>query len=345
MTPYKNLLVDTEFQSGGLPVLVTPNQEKMSNEAPGQPSLWQHYQSEIQEIVQEYLPKFGGVLFRGFQQKGEDAACQAFAQSFGDPLLSYEFGSTPRTDLGQGVYTATEYPSHQIIPLHNEQAYTLSWPLHIWFHCVRAPQTGGETPIANSRRIYQKIPAHIRERFEQKQLLYVRNYGNGLDLPWEKVFNTTSQAEVEAFCRANHITFEWKDDGELRTSQRCQATAQHPVSGEKVWFNQAHLFHISNLDEDSREVLLDVVEIEDLPRNVYYGDGSPIEDDILDEVRAVLTEESILFPWQEGDFLMLDNMLAAHGRSTFTGDRKVVVAMARDVNSMSNSMNDSMSQR
>jgi len=85
---------------------------------------------------------------------------------------------------------------------------------------------------------------------------------------------------------------------------------------------------VSNLDEATRDVLLDVVEMEDLPRNVYYGDGSTIEDSILDEVRGVLDEESILFEWQEGDFLMLDNMLAAHGRSTFKGERKIVVAMA-----------------
>ena len=336
MTLSQHFNIDSHFHSSGLPVLVTPKaaiQYQQGSHSPALGSVWQQYQQEIQQITQEYLPKHGGILFRGFQSQGDDAACQAFAESFGDQLLSYEFGSTPRTDLGKGVYTATEYPSHQIIPLHNEQAYTLNWPLRIWFHCVRASEIGGETPIADSRRIYQQIPRAIRERFEQKQLLYVRNYGNGLDLPWEKVFNTTCKTTVEAFCHANQIAFEWKDDGELRTSQRCQASATHPVSGEQVWFNQAHLFHISNLDEDSREVLLDVVDIEDLPRNVYYGDGSPIEDEVLDEIRAVLAQESILFPWREGDFLMLDNMLAAHGRSTFSGDRKVVVAMARHFDS------------
>ncbi len=33
-------------------------------------------------------------------------------------------------------------------------------------------------------------------------------------------------------------------------------------------------------------------------------------------------------PWQEGDILLIDNMLAAHARSPFTGPRKVLVAMA-----------------
>ena len=323
MSRNNDLLISTDFRDGGLPVLVTPSVSNDSSE-----TLWKQYEEQIKQISEEYLPSHGGILFRGFQQQGNDASCKSFANLFSDELLSYEFGSTPRTDLGEGVYTATEYPAHQIIPLHNEQAYTLQWPLNIWFHCVKASEVGGETPIADSRKIYQKIPSDIRARFDEKKLMYVRNFGNGLDLPWEKVFNTDSKDQVEEYCRAQAIKFEWKDDGELRTSQRCQATAQHLTTKDWVWFNQAHLFHVSNLDEATRDVLLDVVEIEDLPRNVYYADGSTIEDSILDEVRGVLAQESVLFDWQEGDFLMLDNMLAAHGRSTFKGERKIVVAMA-----------------
>ena len=66
---------------------------------------------------------------------------------------------------------------------------------------------------------------------------------------------------------------------------------------------------------------------EDLPRNVYYGDGSPIEDSVMDEIREVQDRAAVRFPWREGDLLMLDNMLAAHARSPYVGARKVVVAL------------------
>lgn len=283
---------------------------------------------ELKAIVDGHLDQCGGVLLRGFDVGGV-TAFREFAQAFGHPLLNYEFGSTPRSNVTQGVYTSTEYPAHQSIPLHNEQAYSLDWPMRIWFYSVIAAQTGGETPIADSREVFRRMPADIRERFASKRLMYVRNYGNGLDVSWEQVFNTEDRSVVEAYCRAHHIDWEWRDDGELRTRQVCQAVATHPWTGDQVWFNQAHLFHVSNLPAEVRESLLEIVDEEDLPRNVYYGDGTPIENEVLERIRAVLDDCAISFPWQENDVLMLDNMLAAHARAPFTGPRKVVVAMAQ----------------
>ncbi|AXA67771.1 TauD/TfdA family dioxygenase [Pseudomonas oryzihabitans] len=284
-------------------------------------------QALLRPLVDERLERCGGLLFRGFSV-GEAERFRSFAAGFGQPLLNYEFGSTPRSNVTQGVYTSTEYPAHQHIPLHNEQAYTREWPLRIWFYSLVAAARGGETPIADSRAVYARMGTAIRERFEARGLLYTRNFGNGLDVPWEQVFNTSDRQVVEAYCRARGIDCLWKDDGELRTRQRCQATARHPRTREAVWFNQAHLFHVSNLPPEVRESLLEIVDEEDLPRNVYYGDGSRIEVDLLDEVRGVLEEEKVSFPWQSGDVLMLDNMLAAHARAPFEGPRKVIVAMA-----------------
>jgi len=282
---------------------------------------------EIREVADRHLLGHGGLLFRGFALDGA-AAFQGFAAGFGHPLLTYEFGSTPRSKVTQGVYTSTEYPPHQHIPLHNEQAYTRDWPMKIWFYCQQAAPEGGETPIADSRAIYRDMPEALRDRFADKGLMYVRNYGNGLDVSWQQVFDTESRDVVEAYCRRHGIECEWKQDGELRTRQVCQGAMAHPVTGEMVWFNQAHLFHVSNLEPEVRATLLELVDEPDLPRNVYYGDGSAIEDEALEVVRGVLEAHKVTFPWNSGDVVMLDNMLTAHARAPFKGPRKVIVAMA-----------------
>ncbi|WP_296256506.1 MULTISPECIES: TauD/TfdA family dioxygenase [unclassified Pseudomonas] len=300
---------------------------------PGQPgaSLAAEFES-LRGVVEQRLERDGAVLFSGFNSDGIEGF-QRFAAAFGHPLLNYEFGSTPRSQVdGKGVYTSTEYPAHRSIPLHNEQAYTNEWPMRIWFYCAKAAPSGGQTPIADSREVFRRINPNLRKRFEHKRLMYVRNYGNGLDLTWQQVFNTEHHSEVQDYCRKRGIQCEWNEEGDLRTRQWVQGVAQHPRTRDWVWFNQAHLFHLSNLDPEMQEILLDTVGEEGLPRNVYYGDGSPLEDDALAEIRGVLDECEVVFPWNTGDVLMLDNMLTAHSRKPFSGERKVVVAMAEGVN-------------
>lgn len=300
-----------------LPVLVSPTEKRSLAE----------YRDVIEQTMSTYLSTVGGLLFRGFPIASA-ADFEALVKMISPDLASYEFGSTPRSKVHNQIYTSTEYPPHQHIPLHNEQAYTTEWPMKLWFYCAQASLEGGYTPIADSREVYRHIPVRIRERFTEKGVMYVRNYGNGLDVPWTKVFNTVDRGVVERFCRAAGITYEWKPDGELRTRQVCQAVAVHPHTDETVWFNQAHLFHVSNLEPAVREALLSVVGEADLPRQACYGDGTPIETAVLDEIRDAYQCHAVQFPWQDGDVLMLDNMLAAHGRTPFKGPRKILVAMA-----------------
>jgi alpha-ketoglutarate-dependent taurine dioxygenase len=304
----------SRFSGALLPLVVSSREARPTLEA-------------SRELIARQLTKVGAILFRGLAMPSL-ATFESFVGTLTPELLHYEFGSTPRSRLNGRIYTSTEYPAHQWIPLHNEQSYTREWPRKIWFHCVTAASEGGATPLADSRRVYQRLSPALRERFERKQLMYVRNYGNGLDLPWQRVFATESPEEVEAYCRRVHIVCEWKDDGELRTRQICQASTRHPESGEPVWFNQAHLFHVSNLEPNVRDGLRSFLEDDELPRNVFYGDGSPLEDAALAEIRAAYDAEMLQFTWRSGDVLLLDNMLVAHGRAPFVGARKVVVAMA-----------------
>ncbi len=212
--------------------------------------------------------------------------------------------------------------------MHNEMSYARAWPLKIWFYCVTPATSGGQTPIADSRKVLARISPRVRDKFAERQVMYVRNYGHGVDLPWQEVFQTNDPHEVERLCRNVGMEFEWKPGDRLTTRHVCQAIAAHAQTNEPVWFNQAHLFHVTSLDEASRELLLQRFGEDELPRNAYYGDGSPIEPAALDEIRNAFELEKTLLPWQTGDLLLLDNMRTAHGRESYEGPRRLLAGMA-----------------
>ena len=183
--------------------------------------------------------------------------------------------------------------------------------------------------MADSGKVFERISPEIRKLFMKTNVMYVRNYGDGVDLPWQKVFGTTNKSDVEAYCREVGMEFEWKSGNRLRTRQTCQAVATHPGTGKSIWFNQAHLFHASSLKQEVYKSLSEEFEEDDLPRNALFGDGSPIDPDVLNHIRQAYSEEETVFAWREGDILMLDNMLVAHGRKPYVGARRVVVGMAQ----------------
>jgi alpha-ketoglutarate-dependent taurine dioxygenase len=158
--------------------------------------------------------------------------------------------------------------------------------------------------------------------------MLTRNFGEGCGLSWQTVFQTTSKQEVEAVCSRAGIETEWKGGSRLKTRQVRRAVARHPQTSESVWFNHATFFHISTLEPTTREILLSQFSEEDLPYNTYYGDGSPIEASVLDELRAAYRQEAVEFSWQKGDALMIDNMLTAHGRNPYSGPREIIVGMS-----------------
>jgi alpha-ketoglutarate-dependent taurine dioxygenase len=301
-----------------IPLIVKPTVSDLSLAAWGKHN---------RERIEELLCQGGAILFRGF--KVDNAReFEEFIQAIAGDLLNYDYASTPRTQVSGKIYTSTEYPADRFIPLHNEMSYSNSYPQKIAFCCLKQAESGGETPIADSAKVCDRIDLKIKSKFQEKGVMYVRNYREGIDLSWQNAFNTNDKSEVEYYCENNQIEWEWKGENWLRTAQVCPAIAIHSKTGKEVWFNQAHLFHISQLEPTVSQQLLTEFAEADLPRNAYYGDGSVIEDFILAEIRRIYRQETVEFSWQEGDVLLLDNLLVAHGRNPFLGSRRVVVGMA-----------------
>ncbi|HJP94904.1 MAG TPA: amino acid adenylation domain-containing protein [Pyrinomonadaceae bacterium] len=276
-------------------------------------------------LVQAKLREHGALLFRDFQlssvtdfERFADLLCR---QLFG------EYGDLPREGVSNKVYGATPYPADQPILFHNESSHLQRWPMKIFFFCVQPPLTGGETPIVDCRRVLQLLSPSLRRRLQEKGLTYVRNFAPAIDVSWQDFFHTTHRQEVERKCVEAGTEFEWIGDEGLRTWQHRDAITRHPFTGEEVFFNQVQLHHPLSLSPDVRNSLLEIFGEAGLPRNVVYGNGEPISDEDMAEIGRAYDEAAVLFNWQRGDVALLDNMLVAHGRKPYSGERKIVVAM------------------
>jgi amino acid adenylation domain-containing protein len=311
-------LIKTSFlqPEQSLPLVIEPDSDEID---------LADWAASNREFIENNLLKHGAILFRGFNINSVPEF-EKVANAI-HPNLFGEYGDLPREGVSGKVYGSTPYPPDKAILFHNESSHLHRWPLKIWFFCVQPAQQGGETPILDCRKVYQLLDPKLRERFEQKQLMYVRNYIEGLDVSWQDFFHTTNKAEVENYCRQAGIDFEWLDNNGLKTRKIRPAIAKHPKTEELVFFNQLQLHHVSCLDPAVRQSLLSVFGENKLPRNVYYGDGTPIEESVMEEIGAIYQKNQVSFAWQQGDILMLENMLTAHSRNPYVGSRKIVVAM------------------
>jgi alpha-ketoglutarate-dependent taurine dioxygenase len=279
------------------------------------------------EWVEAQLLVHGGVLFRNFTLPSpadfERAAKAIYGELFGD------YGDLPKNAAGEKIYESTPYPPDQMILYHNESSHLPSWPRKISFHCVIPAKSGGCTPVFDTREALKHIDAAVLNEVRSKGLMYVRNFSKGVDPTWEAFFHTTDKATVEQMCRDAGSDFEWKSDGGLRVINRSKGIVKHPKTKEEMFFNQVQIHHIYCVDEDTREGLRALFDDQDLPRNVYYGDGSPIPDETMQHLGEVFEKIAVRFKWQKGDMIMLDNMLVTHARDSFEGPRHIVVAMGQ----------------
>ena len=312
-------LVERQYLGPGesLPLVITPVVSGVNLIA------WAQANSDV---INKELKRHGAILFRGFMSNGQEDF-ERFLEAMSLKRMHYLEGATPRTDLGNQIYTSTEFPPEHSIALHNELSYSQSWPMRISFFCVTAPEVGGETPIADMRKVLKRIDPDIRQKFIERGWMLVRNYGDGLSLPWQSVFRTSNKAELERYCAESHVLLEWKDEQRIRTRHIRPATAVHPETGEEVWFNHIAFWHISSLDPKTRGMLVRDFKEDGVPYNTYYGDGSPIEASVIEELRKAYDSETIRFRWQKGDLLFMDNMLVSHGRNPYAGPRRIIVGM------------------
>lgn len=273
---------------------------------------------------EQLLYTCGFLLFRGFRISDPgtfDAALDLLMQ----PSQEFSEETSPRSGVTSRIFTSTDYPQKYPIQFHHEFSYRQSHPDRLAFCCLHPARSGGATPLADSRQVLRRIPSDILKRFERLGINYVRNF-TGLGVSWRDSFGTGDRAEISDYCRRHGIEHSWSGE-ELHTSQHAPAVVTHPVTGERAWFNSVVNLNVLGVEPKSVRDALQMLPGNSVPTNTLYGSGEPIEPDTIEIIRAVYAEEALRFEWQSGDLLLIDNVLTAHARDPFEGERRVVVGM------------------
>jgi alpha-ketoglutarate-dependent taurine dioxygenase len=306
--------------------------------------------------LDEQILTHGAVLLRGYAIENADHVEQVVT-ALDDHLQTRYLGTSPREAMAAHVFSASELPGHYPIPQHCEMSFLKDPPRRLYFCCLEAPALGGETPLVDFRRVYCELDPKVRERFESGGIRIIRNYSgpenpNRLDLwklkRWDEIFGTTDRTAVENDCRAQGSEFEWQPGGRLRIFDNQPASAAHPESGIRAWFNHVQVFHMKAAPAEYRRIYQmrgglkmwalwrmtqGVVGLrrrfskaEALPMHCTYHDGREIPDADLEHLYDVIWRNLVIIPWQKGDLVAIDNRAVSHGRMPYSGPRTVVVS-------------------
>ncbi|MEZ7207270.1 TauD/TfdA family dioxygenase [Pseudoalteromonas sp. DY56-GL79] len=300
----------------GFPAVIQPTSKDLD------PYIWAEAN---RDFIETNLLKYAGLVFRGFGLKTPQDFEQ-FASAI-QPGLYGNYGDLPKKEGGKKTYKSTPYPENKMILYHNESSHLEQWPRKQWFFCELPSPVGGTTPIVDCRRMLSVLPSELVKKIEEKGLLYLRNFHKSVDVSWQHFYKTDSKIEVEERLRAAGIEYSWLENDGLQTKTKTHGVIVHPLTKERSFFNQVQLHHIACLEPEVKESLIELVGEQRLPRHVYFGDGSAISEEEMAIIGAAYETCAVRFDWQQGDVVMLDNMLAAHARDPFEGPRKIVVAM------------------
>lgn len=277
--------------------------------------------------IEPVLTECRALLFTGFGL-GERELDQVSSRLL-QQRRAYVHGNSPRTKVGDNIYTSTEFPAEYVISMHNELSYARVWPTRLLFLCVQPAATGGQTPLVHGGRWLQAIGPEIRNAFADgviyRQCLHA---GLGLGKSWQDTFETDDRQVVEDFLAASEAEWTWTASDALKIAQLRPAMIDHPVTGERVWFSQMDQWHPAALGEETMQDLLAVMPEDEFPQTVSFADGSPVPAEYALRVREAGLECAVNVEWHQGDVLLIDNAAVGHGRRPFTGQRRVLVAMS-----------------
>jgi len=280
--------------------------------------------SNLKEIS-TILAQRGAILFRGFEVDQPEKV-ERFANVTINSILQGNTEHRPVSNQSM-VQIPVEYEKEQTLLWHNENTFNNQWPGKAIFACGQPAEEGGETPLVDSRLVYDRLDEEVRQAFREKGVMYERRYSetDEIGLGWQTIFNTADKRQVERHCLKQSMSAEWTADGTLITRAVRPSVHMQQETRRWSWINQAQHWHIACLHKELREAVEALYEDGCYPRNCFFGDGSAIPDLYMKHILETYAENEFVFRWRKGDVLLVNNAIVAHGRKPYKGDRTIFV--------------------
>ncbi|MBS0210922.1 MAG: TauD/TfdA family dioxygenase [Planctomycetes bacterium] len=270
--------------------------------------------------------RHGTILFRGFPVRTPQDF-DAFVSAFGLRNFPYDesLSNAVRVNKTPRVFTANEAPPNITIFFHHEMAQTPVYPSRLFFFCEQAATTGGATPLCRSDILWEQIVARCPQfarDCRDKGLRYTNvmpaenDASSGMGRSWQSTLGATTREEAELRLKTLGYTWQWLDDGCLRATTPVLPAVYDLGDGRASFFNQ--LIAAFQGWKDTRN---------DPAKSITFGDGTPLDREAVNLITQMAEAIAFDVPWQQGDVALVDNMVAMHGRRTFTGTRKVLASL------------------
>lgn len=215
---------------------------------------------------------------------------------------------------------------------HHELAQTPNPPEYIFFYCERPSETGGQTPLIDSTKVYRFVQdnhPHFLDKLKEHGVRYIRTLppqddptsplGRSYQNSWDV---TTPQQLDEKLATIPGCEWSWHDNGDVtiisEPVKAIRLVSDHLQNPVHQWTFCNSLVAAFIGWQDSRN---------DRTKALRFGNNDPMDLDVLQSVADFMKENRVLYTWKAGDILAIQNRLVMHSREPFTGPRRVLASI------------------
>lgn len=309
-------------------------------------------------LVHDKLALHGGIVFKNFEiQTAEDFETIALSvdSNLADKHIFDGAVCTKRTKFVSDVASPTIKKMLTPLSLHNEDSFVGNVPSRIMFCSLNSASWGGETLLADCRKVYQSLPQKIKDKYYNEKLVSTLVLEDKLFLANSQIRKNVQH--IVEFAQDNGAeTIERVGDDMTKFTFTICPVINSPFSNEAVWFNTLHQAVFYNKFIDIWMAYKWLGGFLNRIKSIWLIFLSCFQDFILyvksrrnplkmhnckllsgrdipawERIQMVLAfwKNTSVLSLKDGDFFVLDNRLVAHGRMPYKGRRLMVSAMTK----------------